>query len=271
MKTLPIVVVAGITLAAAGYFFFAQNNSSDTGSPSSSGTVIEGSPQDPSAMSMPGAVKSAPKKSGLSEELTDDEALIERMEVMRERRPNMDFDPEEVAAAMQREAAWTPVKEKPTNLPLEPELLNDGRKFFRLDDLKLETLVPGDTVKVNLEEVNEEYEVVIDSTEKHDYDSISWYGHIETGDGQTYRVNFTKGGNLTVGGLSTPEGHFVIQSHGETGWIASSATLFKIDPNQPDAIYPPGHEPEGEQHQHDHDHGQEGGDTDITPPTSDES
>ncbi|VUD68115.1 hypothetical protein TDB9533_03994 [Thalassocella blandensis] len=273
MKTLPMVVVAGIVLAAAGYFFFAKQNATEQVASSPADSTLSGSPQDRSAMNVPGAVASKSNPSDAAELLSEDEALIERMEVMRERRPNMDFDPEAVALAMQRESAWTPVKEKPTNLPLEPELLNDGRKFFRLDDLKLETLVPGDTVKVNLEEVNEEYEVVIDRTEKHDYDSLSWYGHIETGDGQTYRVNFTKGGNLTVGGLSTPEGHFVIQSHGQTGWIASSATLFKIDPNQPDVMYPPGHEPDGEQHQHSHDEttpNTTDGATDIVPPTSEE-
>lgn len=238
MKIVLVALLGVLVLGAAGYFVGAQLSG---GAQAPASVALDANKhtqkgvRDSDVQALPGGKASS---SVSAEKFSEDEQLIDRLEVMSERRPNVDFDPEAVAAAMQRKTAWTPIKEIPKNLPLEPELLNDGRKFFRFDELKLETLVPGDTVKVNLEEVGQEYEVAIDSVEKHDYDSISWHGHIETGDGQTYRVNFTRGGNLTVGGLSTPEGHYVVQSHGDTGWIASSALLFKIDPDQPDVIYP---------------------------------
>ena len=41
-----------------------------------------------------------------------------------------------------------------------------------------------------------------------------------------------------VGGLDTPDGHFVIQAHGNKGWIASSQLLFKADTSVSDAIHP---------------------------------
>lgn len=229
--------IAVVLVLGAGYFVVNQPNTVEE-QKQNNASVSHSAPADPSAKNAPNLSSQQTKKKSIADDMSVDEQVIERLEIMRERRPNIDFDEDAVAAAMQRQSAWSPVKEKPTNLPLEPELLNDGRRFFRLDSLKLETLVPGDTVKVNLEEVGQEYTVTIDRTEKHDYDSVSWYGHIETGDGQTYSVNFTKGGDLTVGGLSTPEGHYVIQSHGDTGWVASSALLFKVEPGHDDAIYP---------------------------------
>ena len=164
--------------------------------------------------------------------------IEERLEVMQTRRPNQHFDPAAVAAAVSRDIAWETAEEAPSNLPLKPEELTDGRQFINFDSLKLETLMPGDDLKVTIDETGEDYLVTMDRVEKHDYDSISWYGHIDAADGQTYNVSFTRGKGLTVAGLDTPDGHYVLQSHGDNGWIASSGLLFKIDPNVPDVIYP---------------------------------
>ena len=174
---------------------------------------------------------------------------------MQERRPERNFDVAEVAAALKRETAWSPAEDVPSHLPLEPEELTDGRQFIQLDSMKIETLAPGDAVKVLIEETGQEYVVTMDNVEKHDYDSISWHGHIDGSDGQTYSVSFTRGKELTVGGLDTPEGHYVLQAHGNDGWLASSALLFKIaEPNESDAIDPRDHgygDESGDAHQHD--------------------
>ncbi len=164
--------------------------------------------------------------------------IEERLEMMQTRRPNQHFDPAAVAAAVNRDIAWETAEEAPSDLPLKPEELTDGRQFINFDSLKLETLMPGDDLKVTIDETGEDYLVTMDRVEKHDYDSISWYGHIDGADGQTYKVSFTRGKGLTVAGLDTPDGHYVLQSHGDNGWIASSGLLFKIDPDVPDVIYP---------------------------------
>jgi hypothetical protein len=166
------------------------------------------------------------------------EHIASRLDAMQQRRPHEDFDPAAVAAAVQRPTAWTPAEEVPEELPLEPDEFSDGRQFIQFDSLKLETLMPGDNVEVSIEELGEDYTVVIDEVKKHDYSNISWYGHIDGDDGQIYSVSFTRGDSLTVGGLSTPDGHYVLQAHGNNGWIASSGLLYKIDPNVPDVIYP---------------------------------
>ncbi len=165
--------------------------------------------------------------------------LQDRLDAMRERRPNLQFDPAAVEAAVNRQHTWENAKKLPTHLPLKPEEFTDGRQFIQLDSLKIETLMPGDSVRVSIIDSGErDYNVIMDSIEKHDYNSISWHGHIDGNDGQTYQVSFTRGEKLTLGGLDTPEGHYVLQAHGNDGWIASSKILFKIDPNHTDEVYP---------------------------------
>lgn len=164
--------------------------------------------------------------------------LEERLATMKQRRPNQDFSPQEVAAAVSRTESWRPTDKTPRELPLEQSEFTDGRQFIELDSLKIETLVPGDQVNVSVDQNGKDYKVTIDKVEKHDYNSISWYGHIQGDDGQQYSVSFTRGEQLTVGGLDTPDGHYVLQAHGNKGWVASSQLLFKADTSVSDAIHP---------------------------------
>lgn len=180
--------------------------------------------------------------------------LQARMDSIKQRRPGLDYTPEEVAAAVARDTSWNPTENTPADLPLKPEELTDGRQFIQLDTVKIETLMPGDAINVRVAENAKDYAVVIDKVEKHDYNSISWYGHIQGEDGQKYSVSFTRGETLTVGGLDTPDGHYVLQAHGNNGWIASSQLLFKADPNVSDAIHPADVDPDyahtRDSHQH---------------------
>ena len=175
-----------------------------------------------------------------SKKKTDYRYMQERLTAMQERRPNMTFDPAEVAAAIERDVAWQPLKETPKELPLEPEEFLDGREFISFDSLKIETLMPGDRVRIPIKGLDKEYEITVDNVEKHDYNSISWNGHIEGGDGRNYSVSFTRGATLTVGGMDTPDGQYQLQAHGDKGWIASAGLLFKnhTDPIDPRTIDP---------------------------------
>lgn len=168
----------------------------------------------------------------------NDAHLENRLNILRERRPEQTFDPAEVAAAMKRTVAWESAKSIPTHLPLTSEELTDGRQFIRFDTLKLESLIPGDAFQVTIDDVRRDYEIVIDKVEKNLYGNVSWLGHIEGDDGQTYSVSFTRGKQLTVSSVDTPEGHYMLQAHGSDGWIASSRSLFKIAPEESDVISP---------------------------------
>ena len=194
----------------------------------------------------PDAVAAAPATQTNSAPATDNNAsdktqpsFEERLSAMQQRRPNRTYNEADVRAAVQRDSAWS--NETPDNLdelPLESEALNDGRQIITFDPLKLETLMPGDQVNVSIDETGEQYTVNINRIEQHDYNSVSWYGEINGNDGQTYQVSFTQGETLTVGGLSTPDGNYQLQAHGDAGWIASSASLFKVQEGQTDAIVP---------------------------------
>ncbi|MDO8342684.1 MAG: hypothetical protein Q7T48_05770 [Cellvibrio sp.] len=175
-----------------------------------------------------------------NEKKKDFRYLQERLTAMQERRPAINFDPEQVAAAIERDVAWAPLTEIPKELPLEPEEFTDGREFISFDSLKMETLMPGDRIRIPIQALGREYEVTIDKVEKHDYNSISWNGHIEGGDGQNYNASFTRGANLTVGGMDTPDGQYQLQATGDKGWIASSGLLFKhhSDPIDPNTVEP---------------------------------
>lgn len=167
--------------------------------------------------------------------------LVHRVKAMQERRPGKAFAQKDVAEAIERPSAWHPVSEIPKSLPLKPEEFYDGRQFIEFDPLKLETLMPGDEMSVLIEDLGQEYRVAIDKVEVHDAERVSWFGYLVGLDGE-YRVSFTQGKALTVGGLETPQGHYVLQAHGKHGWVASSGLLFKVDPNVTDAIEPPEHE-----------------------------
>jgi len=176
----------------------------------------------------------------LHEKKKDFRYLQDRLAAMQERRPNMSFEPEQVAAAIERDVAWVPLKEIPKELPLKPEEFTDGREFISFDSLKIETLMPGDRIRIPVKALSKEYDVTIDTVEKHDYNSISWNGHIEGGDGRNYNATFTRGANLTVGGMETPDGQYELQATGDKGWIASANLLFRnhVDPIDPNTVVP---------------------------------
>ncbi|MCW8126449.1 hypothetical protein [Microbulbifer halophilus] len=169
--------------------------------------------------------------------------VLERTRAMNARRPDRNFTAEEVERAMERRDMWSSTEEVATDrIPLEEEDLHDGRQLIQFSPLKLESLQAGDRVAIDITEANTSYEVTIDRIEKHDYDSVSWYGHIDGNDGQRYQVSFTRGESLTVGGIDTPDGNFQLQAHGDAGWIASSGSLFETS-GETDAVYPPGTAP----------------------------
>lgn len=177
----------------------------------------------------------------------DYQYVQDRLDIMRARRPDVSYNADDVAAALARKDAWSPSPVTPTDLPLQPEELVDGREFIDFDSLKLETLVPGDSVKLAIGDTGQQYDVNIDDVQQQDESRITWKGHIEGYDGEKYHVSFTKGETLTVGGIDTPDGHYVIQAHGNKGWVASSGLLFK---EHADPIVPPEEELDAESNSH---------------------
>ena len=252
---LKTVIAGGIVLGTV--YFFAQPSkdlSADNRDPIvSARNTSPASTGDNNQVNNQKITKNASSTSPTDEQTVTAE-LQERLAAMQQRRPNQQFSNSEVAAAVNRTTSWKPAENIPRELPLQPEEFTDGRQFIELDSLKIETLMPGDQVNVRVDENSKDYKVTIDKVEKHDYNSISWHGHIQGDDGQKYSVSFTRGEQLTVGGIDTPDGHYVLQGHGDKGWIASSQLLFKADTSVSDAIHPADVDPNYAKNQQPHNH-----------------
>lgn len=168
---------------------------------------------------------------------TDYPSLQHRLQEMRARRGGRNFVAEEVVSAMRASDAWETTDEPGDKLKLSDEERHDGRSFVHFRASKLETLVPGDTMTIPLKQQNREYTMKVSRVEVHDDGNVTWHGRL-TEFSNNNQVSITRGESLTVGGFTTPEGHYTLQARGNQGWVASSDTLFKRDPNQTDAVVP---------------------------------
>lgn len=170
--------------------------------------------------------------------------LQSRLEAMRERHPGKSFDPEKVVETMARTEAWVRVDTPSDDLPLTPAEKSDGREFIRFNPLRIETLMPGDTLEIPIWQLGARFKMRVDYAETHANGSVTWHGHLENSN-EPHRVTITVGDGLSLGGIDTPGGHYVLQANGESGWIASSETLFKRNETETDMVAPPVGEPEG--------------------------
>jgi hypothetical protein len=157
---------------------------------------------------------------------------------MRDRQPNRSFDAEQVVETMAQSEAWVRVETPHDDLPLTPEEKFDGREFIRFNPSRIETLMPGDTLEIPIWQLGERYTMRVDYAETHPNGSVTWHGHLENFN-DPHRVTITVGDGLSLGGIDTPGGHYVLQAHDESGWIASSETLFKRNEAETDVIIPP--------------------------------
>ena len=240
-----IVYPMCLAVAAIGTILWSLERTPDTGipTPTQNGAVAS-NPTAGNADTNPENSENRRKNESDKEARAVSQEVQERVEIMSARRPGRNYTAPEVERAMAREDMWSSTGEVATSkIPLADEQLHDGRQLVQFSPVKLESLQPGDTVKVDITEANTAYEVVIDRVEKHDYHSVSWYGHIDGNDGQRYQVSFTRGETLTVGGIDTPSGNYQLQAHDDAGWIASSGSLF-VTSGETDAVYPPGHTPD---------------------------
>lgn len=169
--------------------------------------------------------------------------LQTRLDAMQRRHPNRSFEPEQVVETMAQSEAWTRVDTPPESLPLTPAEKFDGREFIRFNPRRIETLMPGDTLEIPVWQLGTRFKMRVDHTETHANGSVTWHGHLENFN-EPHRVIITVGDGLSLGGIETPNGHYVLQANGESGWIASSETLFKRNEHETDVIIPPG-EPGG--------------------------
>jgi hypothetical protein len=164
--------------------------------------------------------------------------LQDRLDAMQKRHVNKSFDAEQVTDALARPDAWVRVDTPPAELPLTAAEKFDGREFIRFNPTRIETLMPGDTLEIPVWQLGERFTMRVERTETHANGSVTWHGHLDDFS-EPHRVTITVGDGLSLGGIDTPNGHYVLQAHGKSGWIASSETLFKRSETETDMVIPP--------------------------------
>lgn len=163
--------------------------------------------------------------------------LYDRLQAMQARRPDARFRPEDVLAAIQQPTAWIADHNAADGLNLSPEERRDGRMFLRLNPLKIETLMPGDTLEMPIAQRKASYTMVVDRVEPHGDGSVTWSGRLKEFE-QENQVTITQSQGLTYAGVTLPSDSYVMQVNGEQGWLARGSSLFKAKvPN--DIVLPP--------------------------------
>lgn len=168
-----------------------------------------------------------------------------RLHEMHSRRDGTSYDANEIKQAVLEPTAWQSSNAPGEGLDLTAEEQQDGREFITFNRLKLETLVTGDTLEIPIAQTGQTYQAKITASTSNDDGSVTWHGQlhdalgpISNDSGHSYDVTFTSGNTMVSGGIFTPEGHFVLESADEQGWISNASTLFKFDENEPDFIIP---------------------------------
>lgn len=163
--------------------------------------------------------------------------LALRLSEMNARRHGEDaFSPEDVMNALEQEEPWARRSEPGKNLNRLSEIeLNDGREFIDFNPTKIESLMPGDKMKIAINDIAQVFDVEVSKVKIFDDGNITWKGVIQGENGGD--VSITQSSEVTIGSVILQDTDYTIASHGTDGWIADSGTLFKIDdPNIPDYV-----------------------------------
>lgn len=153
--------------------------------------------------------------------------------------PQQSFAPNELVDLLAEPNAWHPADLTNQELPLTPEQRNDGRKFIELKPERLLVTLPGDSLELPIEQLGSNFQMKVDSREVLPNGGFILHGRLTNTD-EVMRVTLTQTPGLSLAGIDTPRGHYVLQANDGQGWIASSDLLFKQDERQHDMVVPPG-------------------------------
>lgn len=242
MQSVPKLLIAGAAILLVGSIYYLQsgekNPLAETVSPSDASQTSNVAPTTNGSVVSSNAVKA--KKAAAASTPTSVEEILEspdqnpeyptfghRLSEIEARRNGQKMDAAQLWAASQQPAAWKPLESAPDALNLTNEERNDGREFITFSPLKLESLVAGDTLDIEMAQTGQTFTAKIDqATSEDDGRNVTWTGR-STDPGFPGSLTITKGDTLIVGGISTPDGHYELQVHGDKGWIVNSATIFK--------------------------------------------
>ncbi|MBK8971415.1 MAG: hypothetical protein IPM37_08660 [Hahellaceae bacterium] len=154
--------------------------------------------------------------------------LEQRVDEMQGRRDGQAFSPQSVVKLMEQGAVWLERDEPGPSLKLSDDERHDGRSFVQFEPTRIESLMAGDLLELPLPMEKATYTLLVESVEVGDHGDVTWNGRIAefTNDNQ---VTITQGKQLTVAGITTPMGQYVLEARNGSGWIAAGGDLFKQD------------------------------------------
>jgi hypothetical protein len=167
--------------------------------------------------------------------------LDSRMVAMLERRPNTNISKEHLLQNLAEASAW-----KSSNRIIEDASHGTGnnqsasKKYVvAFNREKIETLMNGDTLEIPIPETGNSYVMRVDNIQASGDGNITWSGVLLNESGGDYPVTFTQNqATLTVGGVSTPTGHFGLEAREGEGWLIASRVMTRAHGDKPDFIIP---------------------------------
>ncbi len=261
MKGMEIALLSGLALFILLYEF-GSNLSAPSVSPSTSDETSAADPEPLPASQLTATITAAPPvtaptlPAGTSQptQVADDDRNLEaeydrintnpdypslamRLTEVSSRRAGQTHTARDLLDALRRQQAWATDDEEVAGHILTAQDRHDGRVFIRIDRSRIEALVAGDELTLPLHQENRNYTLYIDGVEVGEHDEVTWRGHL-TDFPADNQVTITQGGRLTLAGITTPSGHYLVEARQGQGWIAASGDLFKQDFSQSDEIYP---------------------------------
>ena len=226
-----------VILGAAAASFWILNQEAPDLPETSTQERVQAPEPEPSPTASPSA---DPAKSEQQKPTPPAPEVLERLAAMTDRRPDMQFDPEEVAEAMNEDQAWS-TEDNPDladRFDLDEEDLYDGRKFVQLNTLKIETLQPGDTMAIPIPQEAEQFEMTVTEVVNNQDGTVTWRGRVNGYDRQN-QVTITKDGYNTYFSMFTPDLNYVVHGKGDAAYVVDSGTLFKVPEGaETDVVYP---------------------------------
>jgi hypothetical protein len=163
--------------------------------------------------------------------------LSSRMAVMNKRRPDAHFNASEILAKVAQSEAWKIADAPGDNLnKLTANEVTDGREFIDFDPLKVESLMVGDHLSIAVSALDQVLDMKVESIRTFDSGDIMWKGSIDNVENGS--VTITQSESITLASIILSDDDFTLEAHGKDGWIHNSGSLFNIDVNETDAVYP---------------------------------
>lgn len=193
----------------------------------------------PSSLIKPtlGSTHINPDTTANSEEVLDQAKIsIEaRLFSMAQRRAGLSFDKKSVQEALKQEYTWNLSEDSIDNKYLTEKELADGRFFIESNPLRIESLMVGDSLSLNIPHTDEDFTLTVQNVIAKD-SLVQWKGELQGSEIGSF--TFTKGTSFIAGSVRTSTAIYEIEITDGKGWIHNASNLFVMEEGTTDSFIP---------------------------------